>query len=202
MKLRLTGIKRTNKHGDKRAQGAVIIHLIDHAVLPETFQTDMHPLTLCHHPRPRHLAPHYHPRPCSCSCIPPCLLWSSQQTSGPARRATYHKLSPLSTAGCGAKVMRCQALLKQERINVSAWGWRAGRKSYTANEDRGDYLGDQRIMAMQKALKEHTMSVLIDVLTQTKHVCSHVYCPNKCKQYIHCMLYMRKHIHPSSFTAL
>lgn len=63
----------------------------------------------------------------------------------------------------GPKLMTCQALLKQEHINVSVFGWRAGQKWYTRGEDQGDYLGEQRIMPMQKTLREHTVCILIEI---------------------------------------
>lgn len=117
MKLRLTGIKHTNiMKNASCARCAVILHFIHHIVLPETFTTDTHPHTFLYHHHPCCFTPLYKPHPCLWACMPPCLLWSSQQTSSPTEKDTNHKLSSLSPAGCGAKWMRCRVLLKQELL--------------------------------------------------------------------------------------
>lgn len=50
----------------------------------------------------------------------------------------------------GPKQMRCQALLKQEHINVSVCGRRAGQRRCPAGVDRGNYLGEQRCRKLCK----------------------------------------------------
>lgn len=146
------------------SQTAVIAHFIHHAVLPETFQTDMRPHTLCHHSRPL----------LSCSTLPPFTIASAPAchpaSYGPLsrpqalQRGTLITCCPLrALQAVGPKLMRCQALLKQEHINASVCGWRAGQKRCAAGKDQGDYLGEQGIMQMQKTLKEHTVIMLIDI---------------------------------------
>lgn len=151
IKQEAAGIKHTNKHNGRNLFCSKCSYC--------SSCTAARPLlirhkTLCALPsslHPRCLAPHYRLHARSCSCMPPCLLWSSQQTSNAAQRDTNHKLSSLSTAGCGArKLMRCQALLKQAHINLSVCGWRTGPKS----SRRGCYWGGQKITPMHKAWKD------------------------------------------------
>lgn len=74
--------------------------------------------------------------------------------------------------------MGCQALLKQEHINVSACGWRAGQKGFTAGEDRRNRLGGQRYYSVAES-SERTYR---EIACRTKRAEADLFTPAQYKQ--------------------
>lgn len=181
MKLRPTGIKHTNKHSNK----CLFCSACRDPTLYSSFG-------VARNISNRRTSSHTLPSPSlslSCSTLPPLALASvpacHPASYGPLSRPRAPQRGTLIT-GCrpqapqavGPKLMGCQALLKQEHINVSACGWRAGQKGFTAGEDQGDHLGEQRYYSVEES-SERTYR---EIAYRTKGAEADLFTPAQYKQ--------------------